>query len=147
MADVKIIDIDGEQWNMKDQDARNDIKEILNKRSEILNATFRGTVDFQAKMRYIGEDTNYVYHLFWWEPQEKIISGAPDFLLVFPPNESSDKILTLNLNILQDQNSNIITKTQHPTGPNKSGMTTYIGNVTNNTNWTISGIGILRRIK
>ena len=23
MADVKIIDIDGEQWNMKDQDARN----------------------------------------------------------------------------------------------------------------------------
>lgn len=25
MADVKIIDIDGEQWNVKDQDARNEI--------------------------------------------------------------------------------------------------------------------------
>ena len=26
MADVKIVDIDGEQWNIKDQDARNKIK-------------------------------------------------------------------------------------------------------------------------
>ena len=25
MADVKIVDIDGEQWNIKDQDARNEI--------------------------------------------------------------------------------------------------------------------------
>lgn len=147
MADVKIIDIDGEQWNMKDQDARNDIKEILKKHLEILSETFGGTVTFQTKMRYIGEDPNYVYYLFWWEPQEKIISGAPNLLLVYPPNESSDKILTLNMSILQEENANIITKTQHPTGPNKSGMATYIGNVTNNTNWTISGMGILRRIK
>lgn len=28
MADVKIIDIDGERWNMKDQDARNEITTI-----------------------------------------------------------------------------------------------------------------------
>lgn len=28
MADVKIVDIDGEQWNMKDQDARDSIKTL-----------------------------------------------------------------------------------------------------------------------
>ena len=28
MADVKVIDIDGEQWNIKDQDARNNIAKI-----------------------------------------------------------------------------------------------------------------------
>ena len=28
MADVKIIDIDNEQWNMKDQEARNKISEL-----------------------------------------------------------------------------------------------------------------------
>lgn len=28
MADVKIVDIDGEQWNIKDQDARNKIANI-----------------------------------------------------------------------------------------------------------------------
>lgn len=147
MAEVKIIDIDGEQWNIKDQDARNDIKEILSKRLEILNVTFGGTVAFQSKMRYIGEDTNYVYYLFWWEPQQKIISGVPEVLLVYPPNESLDKILTLNMSILQEVNTELITKTQYSAGPNKSGMLTYIGNATDNPNWTISGMGILRRIK
>lgn len=36
MADVKIIDIDGEQWNVKDQDARN---KIIEQDTEIENLT------------------------------------------------------------------------------------------------------------
>lgn len=35
MADVKIIDIDNEQWNMKDQEARNNILNLQNKDEEI----------------------------------------------------------------------------------------------------------------
>ena len=37
MADVKIVDIDGEQWNMKDQDARNKITVLEQKIEENTN--------------------------------------------------------------------------------------------------------------
>lgn len=37
MADVKIVDIDGEQWNMKDQEARNIIAVLKQKSEENTN--------------------------------------------------------------------------------------------------------------
>lgn len=147
MADVKIIDIDGEQWNIKDQDARNRIKEILNKCSEVLNTRFHGTFNFDVKMKYIGEDNNYIYYNFWWEAQEKESNETLSFIMLYPQDETSERILSLNLNILQEENSNIVQKTQHSIGTLKQGITTYISNSTSNKNWVISGMGILRKIK
>lgn len=147
MADVKIVDIDGEQWNIKDQVARKGIEEILNKRSEVLNAQFHGTFTFDVKMKYIGEDNNYIYYNFWWESQEKESNEILEFIILYPQDETSERILSLNLNILQEENSSIIQKTQHSVGSLKQGMTTYISNSTSNKNWTISGMGILRKVK
>ena len=42
MADVKIIDIDNEQWNMKDQEARNRIANLENNFSRRLENIFMG---------------------------------------------------------------------------------------------------------
>ena len=147
MADVKIVDIDGEQWNIKDQEARNIIEEILNKRSEVLDTQFHGTFRFDVKMKYIGEDNNYIYYNFWWEPQEKESDETLSFIMIYPQNEDSERILTLNLNIFQEENASIIQKTQHSIGSSKQGMTTYISNSTSNKNWVIAGMGILRKIK
>ena len=147
MADVKIIDIDNEQWNIKDQDARDKIKEILNKRSEIINTTLGGSTIFQGKMKYIGEDANSDYYFFWWNPQKVVTSEISNSILIYPPDTVKDKIFNLNLNILQAENPNVIQKTQHETGPNNSGIVTFLENVTSNQSWTISGMGVLRRIK
>lgn len=147
MANVKIIDIDGEQWNIKDQAAQNGIKEILDKRSEVLSAGFGGSVDFQGKMKYIGEDSNNVYYFFWWNIQTVVTDKILESIKVFPPETTKDKILNLNLNILQAGNPNIIQKTQHETGPNNSGMVTYIENITTENAWAVSGMGVLRRTK
>ena len=147
MADVKIVDIDGEQWNIKDQEARDRIEEILNKRSEILNTQFHGTFRFDVKMKYIGEDNNYIYYNFWWEFQEKESDEILAFIILYPQDETSEKILSLNLNIFQEENSSIIQKTQHPVGSLKQGITTYISNSTSEKKWSISGMGVLRRVK
>ena len=147
MADVKIVDIDGEQWNIKDQEARDRIEEILNKRSEILNTQFHGTFRFDVKMKYIGEDNNYIYYNFWWEFQEKESGEILAFIILYPQDETSEKILSLNLNIFQEENSSIIQKTQHPVGSLKQGITTYISNSTSEKKWSISGMGVLRRVK
>ena len=147
MADVKIVDIDGEQWNIKDQEARDRIEEILNKRSEILNTQFHGTFRFDVKMKYIGEDNNYIYYNFWWEFQEKESDEILAFIILYPQDETSEKILSLSLNIFQEENSSIIQKTQHPVGSLKQGITTYISNSTSEKKWSISGMGVLRRVK
>ena len=147
MADVKIVDIDGEQWNIKDQEARDRIEEILNKRSEILNTQFHGTFRFDVKMKYIGEDNNYIYYNFWWEFQEKESDEILAFIILYPQDETSEKILSLNLNIFQEENASIIQKTQHPVGSLKQGITTYISNSTSEKKWSISGMGVLRRVK
>lgn len=147
MQDVKIVDIDNEQWNIKDQEARNRIAILEEKQSQIIDVTFSGTTTFFAKMKYLGEDSNYIYYNFWWEGQSKTLSGNINPFLVLPPNTSTDKILNLNLNMLQAGNIDIIQKTQHLSGINNSGMVTYIGNLSTITNWTISGMGILKRSK
>ena len=147
MADASIIDIGGTQWNIKDKQARNRIEEVVAENSKIIDVALGGTFNFSAKMKYLGEDETYKYYNFWWEPQIKSRTDKLITIVVLPPNTTTDKILSLNLNILQEENAGIEQRTQHQAGINQSGMVTYIFNVSANPRWTISGMGILRRTK
>lgn len=147
MADASIIDIGGVQWNVKDTKARDDIKEILNKRSEILDEVFSGTFNFDGKLKYLGEDSEHIYYIFWWIQQEKKSSAVKDSILVSPPKINTDKIININMNIVQYGNTNIIQKTQYATGTGGASIITYIQNASNAQSWTISAMGILRRKK
>lgn len=147
MADVKIIDIDNKQWNMKDQEARNQITEILNKLSQVFDIKLGGNYTFNAKMKYFGEDENYIYYNFWWEPQDKTSAYALGSISITPPNTVTDKILYIDLNCYQYGNAQIYKGTQHAAGTNSSGIITYLFNATVATQWTFSGMGILRRQK
>ena len=63
MADVKIIDIDNEQWNMKDQEARNGILNLQNKNEEIT-----AKIDNIEKTRFTnlsGRDINLAPNQKW----------------------------------------------------------------------------------
>lgn len=147
MADAKIVNIKGVQWDLKDEVARNEITTLKNKLSEIINTTFDGTVAFNAHMKYLGEDNNYIYYNFWWEPQSVKIQAPFDGLVIYPYDKSNDRIINLNMNILQSGNPSIIQKTQHPVGYNDCGMFTYLQGMSNESSWVISGMGILRRTK
>ena len=147
MADAKIVNIKGVQWDLKDEVARNEITTLKNKLSEIINTVFDGTVTFNTHMKYLGEDNSYIYYNFWWESQSVIIKTPIDGLVIYPYDKSNDRIISLNLNILQSGNPNIIQKTQHPVGNKDCGMFTYLQGMNNETNWVISGMGILRRTK
>lgn len=147
MADAKIVDIKGVQWNLKDEVARNEIVTLKNKLSEIIDTTFDGTATFKAYMKYLGENNNYIYYNFWWEPQSANIKTPIDGLVVYPYDKSNDRIVSLSMNILQSGNPSIIQKTQHPVGNGDCGMFTYLQGMNNDSNWVISGMGILRRIK
>lgn len=147
MADVKIVDIDGEQWYIKDQEARALINEIKAQLSEITDVVFNGIATINAKMKYLGEDSNYIYYNFWWEPQRVTIQSPISGFFVYPSDTTNDKIINLNLNILQDLNSSLIQTTQQEAGTNNSGIYTYIQNSNDQSGWTISGMGILRRAK
>lgn len=147
MADAKIVDIKGVQWELKDEVARNEIATLKNKLSEIIDTTFDGTVTFKAYMKYLGENNNYIYYNFWWEPQNVNIKTPLDGIAVYPYDKSNDKIVSLSMNILQSGNPSIIQKTQHPVGNKDCGMFTYLQGMDNESNWIISGMGILRRTK
>lgn len=147
MADAKIVNIKGVQWDLKDEVARNEIATLKNKSSEIIDTVFDGTVAFNAHMKYLGEDNNYIYYNFWWEPQSVVIQPPFDGLVIYPYDKSNDRIISLNLNILQSGNPSIIQKTQHPVGNKDCGMFTYLQGMNNESHWVISGMGILRRTK
>lgn len=147
MEIVHTLDIDGSQWALQDGEARQSIAEVASKISEIMNVTLDGTFNFSAKMKYLGEDETYEYYNFWWEPQVKTIGIALGSITVIPPNTTTDKILTISINPLQYGNAKIVCASQHPAGANDSGMITYINNATVATQWTFSGMGILRRKK
>lgn len=147
MEIVHTLDIDGSQWALQDGEARQSIAEVASKVSEIMNVTLGGTFNFSAKMKYLGEDETYKYYNFWWEPQVRTIGIALGSLTVIPPNTTTDKILTISINPLQYGNAGIVCSSQHPAGANESGMITYINNATVATQWTFSGMGILRRKK
>lgn len=147
MADAKIVNIKGVQWDLKDEVARNEVATLKNKLSEIINTVFDGTVTFNAHMKYLGEDNNYIYYNFWWESQSVVIQPPFDGLVVYPYDKSNDRIISLNLNILQSGNPSIIQKTQHPVGNKDCGMFTYLQGMNNESSWVISGMGILRRTK
>lgn len=147
MADVKIIDIDNEQWNMKDQEARTQINNIKTELAKITDIVFNGAGTFNAHMKYLGEDNNYIYYNFWWDAQRITLQANVAGFFIYPSDTNNDKIVNLNLNILQDLNSAIVQATQQEAGPNNSGIYTYIKNANENTGWTISGMGILKRAK
>lgn len=147
MANAKIIDIKGVQWDLKDEVARNEIVTLKNKLSEIIDTTFDGTATFKAYMKYLGENNNYIYYNFWWEPQSANIKTPIDGIVVYPYDKSKDRIVNLSMNILQSGNPSIIQKTQHPVGYGDCGMFTYLQGMNNESSWVISGMGILKRTK
>lgn len=147
MENANILDIDGTQWELQDKVARNRIEEVAIENSKIIDIQLDGTFVFSAKMKYLGKDETYEYYTFWWEPQTRSYAEKIRSISVIPQNTNTDKILALNLNILQDGNVNIDQRTQHYDGPNRSGMLTYIFGASESTSWTLSGMGILRRTK
>ena len=147
MEVVNTLDIDGTQWEIQDVVARNRIEEVVVENSKLIDVTLGGTFNFSAKMKYLGEDETYKYYNFWWEPQVKSYTGTLTAIVVLPPNTTTDKILTININAHQKDNDQIYKGTQHPAGINLSGYATYLYNVFDNVNWTFSGMGILRRTK
>lgn len=147
MEVVHTLDIDGTQWELQDGVARNRIEEIAAETNKIIDIQIDGTFNFSAKMKYLGEDATYKYYNFWWEPQVRTIAIALGSITITPPNTTTDKILTVSINPLQYGNAGIVCASQHPAGANDSGMITYIKNATVATQWTFSGMGILRRKK
>ena len=147
MEIVHTLDIDGSQWELQDGVARQSIAEVERKFSEIINVKLGGTFSFSAKMKYLGEDETYKYYDFWWEPQTKTYGAVLTSIIVNPPNTTTDKILSININPYQYGNAQIYKATQHAAGANNSGMITYLFNATVATQWTFAGMGILRRKK
>lgn len=147
MEVVNTLDIDGTQWEIQDVEARNRIKEVVVENSKIIDIVLNGTFIFHAKMKYLGEDETYKYYSLWWDSQNVSSNGSITAINIVPQNTDTDKILNLNLNILQRSNANITQHTQHYSGQNNAGILTYISNVSENPNWTISGMGILERKK
>lgn len=147
MADAKIVNIKGVQWELKDEVARNEVTTLKNKLAEIIDTVFDGTATFNTHMKYLGEDNNYIYYNFWWEPHSVVIQPPFDGLVIYPYDKSKDRIINLSLNILQSGNPSIIQKTQHPVGYKDCGMFTYLQGMNNESNWVISGMGILKRTK
>ena len=147
MEVVHTLDIEGSQWELQDVVARQSIAGVESKVSEIMNVTLGGTFSFSAKMKYLGEDETYKYYDFWWEPQIKTYGAVLSSIIVTPPNTTTDKILTINVNPYQYGNAQIYKGTQHSAGANNSGMITYLFNATVAAQWTFAGMGILRRKK
>ena len=147
MADVKIVDIDNEQWNMKDQNARDRLTAIEDKLYKRRDFTFGGTVSLSVKGFLIGEDdANRYYQCFIPKQNKNISSPMPSFLLI-PQDTNKQEILSLNLNLLQSGNSGIIQKTQHATGTNNSGIVTYLSGQSSTSEWQIKGSLMLREAK
>lgn len=61
MADVKIVDIDGSQWSMKDQEARNKIAELEEKTTTTRVHLWTYNTSFIDKVKINGEDFLQVY--------------------------------------------------------------------------------------
>ena len=147
MEVVNTLDIDGTQWEMQDGVARNRIEEVVVENSKIIDIILDGTFIFNAKMKYLGEDETYKYYNFWWGEQIVRHEGSLSAIEVIPQNTTTDKILNLNMNMLQRGNADLVQRTQHLTGSNSSGMLTYITNTSADPEWVISGMGVLRRKK
>lgn len=148
MADVKIIDIDSEQWNMKDQNARDRLTAIENQmyKTTTERMSIKG-VEFDVTLKKIAEDTNYEYHQFFFGNTRLVFSASDGYITIFPQNANTEKILSFNLNILQQGNAAVQQKTQHVTGTNNCGFVTYLGGLSSVEIWEIAGFGILRKQK
>lgn len=58
MADVKLVDIDGSQWNMKDQEARNKIAEL----EESLIAQDAEDINIELNVGFTATTANMTFH-------------------------------------------------------------------------------------
>lgn len=147
MDKVSQIEIQGVKWEIEDENAQKKIATLEEKLAKIIDVVFYGSATFNAHMKYLGEDSNYIYYNFWWEEQTVTLQSNISYIEIYPADTTNDKMINLNLNLLQSGNASIIQATQHAAGPNHSGMLTYIKNIGSNTSWIISGMGILRRTK
>lgn len=148
MADVKIIDIDSEQWNMKDQNARDRLTVIEEQQYKLTTENFQMSgFTFSVKLKKIAEDNNYNYYQFFFGPTNMTLDPSASFISLYPQDMASEQILSVNLNILQNGNAGVQQRTQHPIGQNGCGIVTYLAVLSNETNWTIGGFGIMRKTK
>ena len=81
MADVKIVDIDGSQWNMKDQEARNKIAEL----TESLIPQSLEDIEIKLKQGYTAMNAKMTHHY-------KV--GKIHFMTISLKNISGDNIGT-----------------------------------------------------
>ena len=95
MADVKIIDIDSAQWNMKDQDARNRIAEIEQSLIPNTNEKFKITLNDN----YTGNDVKIYYQQNYGKLHMGIIN-INDLLGENVGTTNSIEIGTSNINSL-----------------------------------------------
>lgn len=147
MADVKIIDIDNEQWDMKDQNARDRLTAIENTLYKKRSFTFGGTTSLAVEGFLIGEDNTYRYYQCFILQQNKTIPSPMAYFLILPQDTSKQKILSLNMNLLQGENPNIVQMTQHQLGENESGIITYLQGQNTQQSWIIGGSLMLREAK
>lgn len=147
MADAKIVNIKGVQWDLKDQNARDRLTAIEDKLYKRRDFTFGGTVLLLVKGFLIGEDdVNRYYQCFIPIQNKTIPSPMPNFVLM-PQDVNKQEILSLNLNLLQSGNIDITQMTQHSTGTNNSGVVTYLSGQSSSSNWQIKGSLMLREAK
>lgn len=74
MADVKIVDIDSAQWNMKDQLARNDILNLQNKVEEIIASV--NDIKNTHFPDNVGHLINYTLYKKWYK-LSNLYNGIP----------------------------------------------------------------------
>lgn len=144
---VNKIDLDGEQWDLQDTDAQQKITDLISKVTGIEDTTIRGSAGFEAKRKYIGEDSSYKYYIFWFPTQSKTFAANLEGIQTLPNDTAKEKIIALKLNVLQSGNANIYQKSQHISGANNSGFYTYFGGNASSTSWQFSGFGVMRVAK
>ncbi len=145
MAEVHIVDIDGEQWDMKDAPLTMQVQALREKLCSIGSLTLGGTISIQVQTSYMGEDDTYMYFRMFCQPTQITWNNPGTSLIIVPTDTTNIKILHLHFNILQAGNSGITQMTQHSTGNNNAGMITYLGGIISSvSNFQIGIDGIVR---
>lgn len=94
MADVKIVDIDGEQWNIKDQDARNKITVLEQKIEE--NANIIKSLNKNVQEGFLASRTIKKITMYHFETC--FISGYVDnigpYMAILAAKNGDDLIIT-----------------------------------------------------
>lgn len=147
MADASIIDIGGTQWNVKDKEARQKVLDLENKMKLITKETFTGTFNFEARLKYLGEDDTYIFYSFWWPKTNRIFQATNSYISIYPPNRNTDIIESIQLGLWQTGNFDITAGLQDPTGSRKEGYNIHFLNQTSDKNFWFSAMGYINRLK